>query len=194
MKTFSILVSAVALSSCARREFPQVPFSTRPFGEETKATRVDPQKSPALEPTLNEANFQEVTIAQGSGRDGFDTIRVIRDGASYAVFTQPGGSTGQWDLAISQEEMTGLMEALNKDKITQLAGLYATDLADGTQGFVEIKMTRGSRHTWMSNSFEMVPHTFAYCNRVIWPKVAAAKPGRKNINPQAEYYRVFREE
>ena len=190
-----VFVTLIICSCAAGKPKAGVRFSAKPYGETSKAIRVDKQKGDGLEGKVTKANFKEVTIAQGAGRDGFDAIRVFAGGKFYAIFSKV--FTGPWqqnekvELVLSDDELTGLIAALNQDKVSEIEGLYSAGWHDGTQGFIEIKTSKGRRYTWLDNHFDPVSHTFDYCNRVIWPKIEGAKPVKKGIDRQAEYDRVF---
>lgn len=94
-------------------------------------------------------------------------------------------------IEVSEAELAELFDALNKDQVSKIAGGYSTGWADGAQGFIEIQTVKGRRYAWLDNYFDPVANTYAFCNRIILPKVAKAKVEAKNVNPQEEYKRVF---
>ena len=94
---------------------------------------------------------------------------------------------------LSPDELAGLVSALNRDRIANIAGAYYTDLRDGVQAFIEVKTAKGRVCSWLDNYFEPGAHTFAYCNDVLWPIVfstRSASSGR-GFDRQDEYLRVF---
>ena len=74
-------------------------------------------------------------------------------------------------ISLTDEEMTALFQALNRDRIAEIERLYSTGIHDGTQGFIEIQVSGGQRFCWLDNHFDPVENTFEFCNRVIWPKI-----------------------
>ena len=167
-------------------------FSVTPLGERIKATRIDEQNGDRVSNPIVLSDFQEVTIAQGSGLEGFDAIRVYQDRSGYIVFSEQRDRNKRVAISITAEEMTGLLQTLNRDKIAEIEGLYSSGVHDGTQGFIEIRASGGRRFCWLDNHFDPVEHTFDFCNRVIWPKIEGAQIEKKGIGRQEEYYRVFR--
>lgn len=179
---------------CRAEDEKGIKFSARPYGEATKATRIDEQKGHRLKDTVSPTNFEELTIAQGSGLDGFDAIRIFSNGSGYAVFSNARDRNRKVAIKLSEKEMGELIASLNADKVAQIMGLYSAGWNDGTQGFVEIKTKEGRRYCWLDNHFDPVSNIFEYCNKVIWPKISSAKIEEKGIDRQAEYYRVFHPE
>ncbi len=86
-----------------------------------------------------------------------------------------------------------MISAINRDRIARIAGLYSTRLADGTQGFVELKTRKGRVYAWLDNYFEPVANTFSYCNDVLWPIALSSRADRtsRRFDRQEEYLRVF---
>lgn len=169
-------------------------FAVTPLGERIKATRIDAQKGHRVLDPITLSDFQEVTIAQGSGEDGFDAIRIYQSRSGYIVFSEQRDTNRKVSISLTTEEMTGLFQALNRDKIAKIEGLYSSGVDDGTQGFVEIKASGSRRFCWLDNHFDPVENTFAFCNRVIWPKIDGARIEKKGVGRQEEYYRVFHPE
>ncbi len=192
MKKFVPAILALAILSCESRSAPEgIWFSADPVGNSPKATRIDAQQGDELAENVTVANFKEVTIAQGSGMMGFNAIRIFTDGSGYAVFSKKELHNQKVLLSLSKKELKGLIAALNNDKITRIKGVYSAAILDGTQGFVEIKTTAGHRYCWLSNHFDPVVNTYAFCEKVIWPKIKDAEIEQKKIDRQAEKNRVF---
>lgn len=171
-----------------------VRFAVSPLGERFAATRIDKQKGGDIPSPIAVNNFQEVTIAQGSGLDGFDVIRIFQSHTGYAVFSEERDTNEKVFISLTEEEMTTLFQALNRDKIAQIEGSYSSGVHDGAQGFIEIKASGARRFCWLDNHFDPVENTFDFCNRVIWPKINGAQIEKKRIGRQDEYYRVFHPE
>lgn len=169
-------------------------FSTTPLGDRFPATRIDKQKGGDIPNPITEDHFREVTIAQGSGSDGFDAIRVFQDRSGYIVFSEQRDTNQRVAISLTADEMSGLLQALNDDKIARIEGSYSSGIHDGTQGFIEIKASGGRRFSWLDNHFDPVENSFDFCNRVIWPKVKGARIEKKGIGRQEEYDRVFHPE
>lgn len=199
MKWIAAVALCIVAAGCKSSQLADatvsgIRFSVTPLGERIRATRIDPQKGDRIPKTITMNNFQEVTIAQGSGLDGFDAIRVNQDRSGYIVFSEQRDMNKRVSISLTADEMSGLLEALNRDKITEIEGLYSSGVHDGTQGFIEIKASEGRRFCWLDNHFEPVENTFDFCNRVIWPKIKAARIEKKGIERQDEYHRVFHPE
>ncbi len=150
------------------------------------------QKGDVIEDKITRKNFKEVTIAQGSGLDGFDAIRLFEDGSGYIVFSNdPPWENKKVKISLSTAELDGLLVALNNDKISKIKGMYSSGVMDGTQGFIEIKTKKGRRFTWLDNYFNPLTNTYRYCNKVIWPKIIGATIDPPKIDRQEEYHRIF---
>jgi hypothetical protein len=130
----------------------------RPYGTAEQLTKREPQRGSGIGPVLVQKDLVDLTIAQGSGLDGFDGLRVFGDGTAYAFFGKPevGATNEKRTFRLSQGELAGLVSAINRDRIARIAGLYTTGTADGTQGFIELKTTKGRVYTWLDNYFEPV--------------------------------------
>jgi len=150
------------------------------------------QKGDVIEDNITRKNFKEVTIAQGSGLDGFDAIRLFADGSGYIVFSNdPPWENKKVKITLTAVELDGLLTALNSDKISKIKGMYSSGVMDGTQGFIEIKTKKGRRFTWLDNYFNPLTNTYRYCNKVIWPKIIGATIDSQKIDRQEEYHRIF---
>ena len=193
MKSVAVIALSFALCACdtIRPASAILRFSVTPLGEPIPATRIDPQKGDRIPNPVTLNSFREVTIAQGSGLEGFDAIRIYQDRSGYIVFSKQRDTNKKVSITLTTPEMNGLLEALNRDKIARIEGLYTTDVHDGTQGFIEIKALGGRRFCWFSNHFEPVKNTFSFCNRVIWPKIDGAQIDQKGIRRDEEYDRIF---
>jgi hypothetical protein len=196
MKWIAAISLSIAIFGCASstQTGSAVRFSVTPFGERITATRIDAQKGDHISNPIVSSDFKEVTIAQGSGVDGFDAVRVYQDGSGYIVFPEREDKNRRVAINLTPEEMSGLFQALNRDKIALIDGLYSTELNDGAQGFIEIKTSGGRRYCWMDNHFDPVENIFGFCNRVIWPKIEGARTEKRGIGRQEEYDRVFHPE
>lgn len=200
MKWIAAIALCFAVVGCepstqsATTTVSEIQFSVTPLGERFKATQIDDQKGDRVANPILLKEFQEVTIAQGSGLDGFDAIRIYQDRSGYILFSEQGDKNKKVAINLTEEEMIGLMQALNRDKIAQIDGLYSTEIHDGTQGFIEIKVSEGRRFCWLDNYFDPVENTFDFCNRVIWPKIEGAPVEQVGIGRQEEFYRVFHPE
>ena len=199
MKWIAAVALCIVAAGCESSQLADatvtgIRFSVTPLGERIRATRIDPQKGHRIPDTVTMNNFQEVTIAQGSGLDGFDAIRVKQDCSGYIVFSEQRDMNKRVSISLTADEMSGLLEALNRDKLAEIEGLYSSEVHDGTQGFIEIKASEGRRFCWLDNHFDPVENTFNFCNRVIWPKIKGARIEKKRIGRQEEYYRIFHPE
>jgi len=193
MNWIAAISLSIAILGCASstQTASALRFSVTPYGERMRATRIDTQKGDHISHPITSSDFEEMTIAQGSGLDGFDAVRVYQDGSGYIVFSERRGKNKRVAMNLTPEEMSGLFQALNRDKIALIKGLYSTKLNDGTQGFLEIKTSGGRRYCWLDNHLDPVEHTFGFCNRVISPKIEGARIEMRGIGRQEEYYRVF---
>lgn len=170
-------------------------FSIRPLGEDHVATQVDPQRGRLAAP-LTRDSFREFTIGQGSGRDGFDSVRVFADGSGTFNTSSPSqGGAGQVSFQLSQQERDALIEALVQSRITGLAGMYTSGIWDGTQGFFEVRTSDGRVWSCLDNCW---PRPFQrmleYCEKQIVDRHFPSKPmhGRKaDFDGFAEYRRVL---
>lgn len=194
---FGIAVSCCVMSSllcsCAPAE-KQPTFSVRMYGGKPELERSVPQRQQQKLGPLTSRTFREVTISQGSGATGFDSLRVFADGHGYAAVNKLGGIAEYLPLTLSRQEMKALLDALRRDDAQRLAAVYSAGMEDGTQGFVELVLTEGKVASWLDNYFVPVRHTFHFCNRYIWPKINSARgeaAERKQDSAQAEYHRVF---
>ncbi len=192
MKSALPITIALSLISCSPPE-SEVPlkFSVTPFGERTVVTRTDEQEGDDLPAGITTNTFKEVTIAQGSGLDGFDSIRVFSSGEAYMVFPEQGDTNQKATFTLMEDDLAGLIGALNADRIDQIKGSYSTKFWDGVQGFIEIKTSEGRRYCRLSNHFAPLTNTFHFCNSVILPKIARAHISENGINRFTEYDRVF---
>jgi len=193
MKWIAAISLSTAIFGCASstQTGSAVRFSVTPFGDRTKATRIDAQKGDHILNPITSSDFEEVTIAQGSGLNGFDAVRVYHNGSGYIVFSERRDKNRRIAINLTPGEMSGLFQALNRDKIALIDGLYSTEFNDGAQGFIEIKTSGGRRYCWLDNHFDPVMNTFNFCNRVILPKIGGARTGKRGIGRQEEYDRVF---
>ncbi len=199
MKWIAAVVLTAIVSGCESTQptdetVSAVRFVVTPLGEHFAATRIDKQKGSDIPSPITVNNFQEVTIAQGSGLDGFDVIRIFQNRTGYAVFSEERDTNKKVSISLTEEEMTTLFQALNRDKIAEIEGLYSSGVHDGAQGFIELKASGGRRFCWLDNHFDPVENTFVFCNRVIWPKINGAQIEKERIGRQDEYYRVFHPE
>jgi len=163
----------------------------QPYGKATKAVSSAKQKGDPIEEKITKKNFKGATIAQGSGLEGFDAIRLFSNGSGYIVFSKERRKNKKVKIILTDEELEGFLVALNLDRVSEIKGLYSAGLHDGTQGFIEINTSKGRRHAWLDNYFEPVAHTYRYCNRVIWPKIIGARIVSKEVDRQDEYERIF---
>lgn len=198
VNTCCILSLLLLFTQCEKKPISTTPhsmgFLVTPLGYRIAASRVSEQKGDRVHSPISPDNFQEVTIAQGSGLDGFDAIRVFQDRSGYIVFSEQRDRNEKVTIVLTAEEMTGLFEALNRDKITQIEGSYSSGVDDGVQGFIEIKSPEGRIFCWLDNHFDPIEHYFGFCNRVIWLKIEGARIEQNGIDRQEEYERVFGEE
>ncbi|EDY19722.1 hypothetical protein CfE428DRAFT_2898 [Chthoniobacter flavus Ellin428] len=146
-------------------------------------------------PEVTGESFREITVAQGSGRDGFETIRIFADGTGYAVARIGDSRAVRIPLHLSPPQLALLLRAIQQDRLRDIQGLYSSGIQDGTQGFVELVTSRGRVYAWLDNYFEPVSSLFAFCNQHIWPEVRRRTPAHqrpRHLNLQEEYERVFR--
>jgi hypothetical protein len=200
------LMRLVVIVSCGLLVYCVMPKTPEPKGR----FDVEPLGSGAWFPTtqlrqgtpihaLSLETMKEVTIAQGSGKNGFDSMRIMRDGSGYAVVeTQHSRSMppkfAKVPMKWSEGQVAGIVDAMNRDGLTKGKGGYSNGAFDGTQGFVEIVTSDGRIYVWLDNYFDVVKNTFRYCNTSLWPEVEKLGISGANssaIEAQAEYYRVF---
>jgi len=175
-------------------------FSVRPFGEPQKLKTTKPQEGThSLLPPARQ-NFREMTIAQGSGRDGFHCLRIFADGKGYAAVGLPETSRHsegfQVPIQLSSAELDGLLAAMRQDGLHRVKGEYSSGVDDGVQGFVEVVTSEGRVYAWLDNYFDPVAHTYHFCNAQIWPQVRKSishSRSESRHDLQEEYRRVFKE-
>lgn len=171
-----------------------VHFSTRPNEEKFELHETRPQQGNRGSPEVTDESFREITVAQGSGMDGFETIRIFSDGTGYAVAPLDNSRAARVPLYLSHQQLTLLVRAIQQDRLRHIKGMYSSGADDGTQGFVELVTSRGRVYSWLDNYFEPASHVFEFCNQHIWPEVSRRAPAyrlQRNFNFQEEYYRVF---
>jgi hypothetical protein len=195
--TAPILCLCFLATSCTTTTMEERRFSVRPYGEIERLTKTQPQEGTQRLPKIARQSFRELTIAQGSGLDGFDSIRVFADGSGYAIVGLPSSRDGvQIPLRLSDSQLDRMISAMQRDELHRVLGIYSTDLADGTQGFVEVVTSAGQIYSWLDNYFEPVANTYRFCNAEIWPGIQrslAASTSQKRKGLQEEYHRIFRE-
>jgi len=170
-------------------------FSVQPSGDDFSKTR--PQPGGHRLSLVSRESFREVTVAQGSGRDGFDTIRIFADGSGYAVVGLSESRAFRVPLRLSGQQLDLLIRAIQQDQIGRIKGMYSSGAADGTQGFVELVTSSGRVYCWLDNYFVPVSHTYAFCNQHVWPDVVRRRSLfriQRHFNLQEEYSRVFHNE
>jgi hypothetical protein len=90
VKPYPTLLAALALCACTSTWESETPrFAVHPYGVVDQPAKRESQEGSGIGPVLSQTEFVEVSIAQGSGLDGFDAIRVFGDGAAYAFFGRP---------------------------------------------------------------------------------------------------------
>lgn len=193
-------LAVLVLCSCTTKTiqslsyWPDLWFSAHPFGKQAlTSTTPQPNRATAIG-TVTRTTFREITIAQGSGMEGFNVIRIYADGTGYATAGDFGHGAATIPLSLSASTMDGLYQAIKKDRPEDWQASYSSDLNDGAQGFAELQTTAGTTRCWLNNYFVPVGHLYAFCNQEVWPVVKATKPPpklKKNYDLQAEYYRVF---
>src|SRR4051794_30313060 len=169
-----LILVCLALTACTTQQDSTSEvrkFSVRPYGDDEKLTETRPQKRGHHLPEVNRESFKEITIAQGSGMDGFDTIRIFADGSGYAIVGLPESRGLRVPFKLSAEELNSLIRAIQHDQLGQIKGMYSSGVADGTQGFVELVTSAGRVSCWLDNYFLPVSHLYAFCNRYVWPDV-----------------------
>jgi hypothetical protein len=172
-------------------------FSVRPGGEDFKLSETKPQPGAHRPLRVDHESFREITVAQGSGRDGFDTIRIFADGSGYAVVGLSNSRAVRVPFRLSAPQLDSLIRAIQQDQLGSIQGMYSSGAVDGTQGFVELVTSAGRVHSWLDNYFVPVSHTFAFCNQHVWPDVMrrhSAFPIRPHFDLQKEYSRVFHDQ
>lgn len=168
-------------------------FSVKPFGDEPMLRETRPQRSHRTVPEVTGDSFREVTIAQGSGLGGFETIRLFSDGSGYAVVRLSDTHAARVPIRLPPRQLALLVRAIQQDQLHRIRGMYSSGIADGTQGFVELVTSAGKVNSWLDNYFVPVAHLYAFCNEQIWPQVSPRLSlirGRK-YDSQEEYNRVF---
>lgn len=169
-------------------------FSVRPGGEEFKLSETRPQAGAHRPLQVDHEGFREITVAQGSGRDGFDTIRIFAGGSGYAVAGLSNSRAVRVPFRLSAPQFDSLIRAMQQDQLGSIKGMYSSGALDGTQGFVELVTSAGRVYSWLDNYFVPVSHTYAFCNQHVWPDVMRRRfafPTRRHTNLQEEYARVF---
>lgn len=171
-------------------------FSTRPYGDDVGLQKASSQRGSRALPEVTSESFREITVAQGSGLDGFETIRIFSDGTGYAVVRFDGSHAARVPLHLSHQQLALLLVAIQQDRLRHIKGMYSSGFSDGTQGFVELVTSRGRVYSWLDNYFEPVSNLFAFCNQHIWPGVARRVPAyrsrpQRNLNLQEECDRIF---
>ena len=195
--TAVVLLWLVA-SGCTSRHDPAGyvgSFAVRPLGEDSKLTDAKPQSGTRGLPDATRQTFREITIAQGSGLLGFDTIRIFADGSGYAIAGLDNARAIRVPLQLSNEQLGGLLRAIRQDRLVRIKGSYSSGVHDGAQGFVELITTDGRVYSWLDNYFKPVSHVYTFCNRQVWPEVKLrlrAYPIRRNVDLYEEHHRVFR--
>ena len=170
-------------------------FSISPNGERSEARETRPQRGHRAMPEITADSFREVTIAQGSGLDGFETIRVFSDRSGYVIVRLSGTRAARVPFRLSSQQFTHLISALQQDEIHRISGMYSAGIADGTQGFIEVVTSNGRVYSWLDNYFFPVAHTYTFCNEQIWPHVPKMLPSDRggDYDFQEEYDRVFKD-
>jgi hypothetical protein len=201
MKTsFLSLLAIPLLASCVSRPpgTPAAPTWDLPPAVANAQELTQPQLGQWKESRpLTRTTFAEVTIALGSGWDGFDSFRIFSDGAGYAVVRKSGTETVKIPFRISSDQLSGLIKAVNSCKPGNIQGLYSAGVADGTQGFIEIQSKSGGRvFVWMDNSFQTAAGLYAFARQELWPMLkdlVAQDWGGAGADAMEEYQRVFGE-
>jgi hypothetical protein len=196
------LVTMASLAACQSTQ-PEIKpgFSWLSFGEDRPMTSFTPQPPGTVTAgPITKDTFQEITIAQGSGFMGFDTVRIFRDGSGYVVIgdfeSQSGSLPGGAKIPISLDAAAfdALLRAIQLDKAHQLHAIYTSELNDGCQAFIELRSTNGCTRSWLDNYFRPVRNLYAWANQHVFPKITSMQPSpklRKNYDLQEEYHRVF---
>lgn len=168
-------------------------FLVRPAGDVLPLRKKEPQSGDLRGGTLTWEDFREVTIAQGSGRGGFNSLRIKRSGEVVAVHGKQDGKRKTWTGSVPESVLHELIAAFNEDGVSSIEGLYSAGVADGVQGFFEVSLHYGRAYAWMDNYFEPLEKSFAFCNESIWPILLKKKPvfGGTSADGQAEYRRIF---
>jgi hypothetical protein len=172
-------------------------FSVQPYGDDFKLSKTRPQPSGHRLSLVSRERFREITVAQGSGLDGFDTIRIFADGSGYAVVGLSESRAVRVPLRLSGQLLDLLVRAIQQDRMGRIKGMYSSGVADGTQGFVELVTSEGRVYCWLDNYFVPVSHTYAFCNQHVWPDVMRRRSAfriQRHFNLQEEYSRVFHNE
>ncbi|CAN5885574.1 hypothetical protein BH11VER1_BH11VER1_06060 [soil metagenome] len=175
--------------------WPHLRFSERPFGEAQKLVSTTAQSGKSVATgTITRTTFREITIAQGSGLEGFDVIRIYADGTGYATVGDFEQGTAIIPLSLPAHTMEALHQAIKRDRPEDWLASYSSDLHDGAQGFAELQTSAGSTRCLLNNYFVPVRHLYAFCNEQVWPIIKESKPRpklKKDYSRQVEYYRVF---
>ena len=139
-------------------------------------------------------SFREMTLAQGSGWHGFDTLRIYADGTGYAVIGKDHEGAAKLPITLPEPAMQELMAALNADHVGRLKGSYSIGIHDGSQGFVQVMTANGTVTSWLDNYFTPLHHLYEFAEKHVWNEIRLQQqpPGLdRNYDRQAEYYRVF---
>jgi hypothetical protein len=122
----ALLAALAAFSGCTLTRLSEAPeFAVYPYGHEgEQLIKRESQKGSGIGPALLRKDLVEVTIAQGSGGDGFDGLRVFGDGTAYAFFGKPesGAENEKRNFQLSEDELAGLVSAINRDRVARIAG------------------------------------------------------------------------
>ena len=198
MRSLLLLLPLLVMTACQQMpepEFKWAKFSVTSFGEYQPLSETRPQLGKLLRP-LDRASFREITIAQGGADGDLDSVRIFSDGTGYAVATDSNGNRAyRVEIRLSDDELSQLIEAAQKDRIHSIPAMLASNIRDGSVGFVQLVTAAGSVACWLSNYFERVANLYEFCNRAIWPKIIKNDrlivPSTKT-DGKIEYRRIFK--
>src|SRR4051794_39526265 len=110
----------LAVSGCTtqRKEVYSPLFSTHPYGK-VSLKEAKPQPGNRSLPKPTSETFREITIAQGSGLAGFDSIRIFSNGTGYAVVGHQAEKGTRVPVRLSPEQIALLLRAIHRDRLHQ---------------------------------------------------------------------------
>ena len=184
---------AFGLAGCATVSSDDIEhFSARPNGgDPLRKSSGRAAEAPIGEITAH--NFTEITVAQGSGLAGYDSVRVLADGTGYAVVGNRHDEYFRVPISLTRPEMADFFRAMNQDRLPRLKGVYSAGIDDGVQGFVVVTTKVGSLYTYFDNFFLPIAHTYEFCNEHIWAKLKQTRlqgVHPRRVSGSSEYSRV----
>lgn len=197
-RVLAVVMLAAVLAGCAqprRLQHSFLPFRESVNGDFPNLEETRPQKAGrGISEPVTKKTFRELTLAQGSGQTGFDTLRIYADGTGYVVVGEDFVGAAKLPITLSDAVMNELMAAIRADHVASLQGSYSSSLNDGAQAFVQVVTSRGTVETWFSNYFTPLHHLWEFANKHVWEDVLRTDPPPlldRSYDRQEEHYRVF---